>query len=290
MGAAGPKVSVEEGFHKTWDDTELFFRKWSNSGQRRGTVVLMHGYAEHSGRYHHVASVLTEAGLDVWAIDARGHGRSPGVRGHIDRFDVFVRDLESVVQQRRSDSQEPIFVLGHSHGGTIALRYAQMSPRDVSGFVVTSPFLGIAIDVPLVKRAAGEVMSRVWPTLAIPAGMDPSAVSRDPEVVEHYVADPMVFQSATARWYTEVTAVHERLVERAREIVSPCLFLVAGSDQIVDSAATQRLFERVASEDRKMEVYESAYHELLNEPEWRTYLSKIVDWIDERIDAERGDR
>jgi alpha-beta hydrolase superfamily lysophospholipase len=163
-----------------------------------------------------------------------------------------------------------------------------MSPRDVSGFIVTSPFLGIAIQVPLVKRAAGEIMSRLWPTLAIPAGMDPSAVSRDPEVVEHYVADPMVFHSATARWYTEVTGVHDLLLERAREIISPCLFLVAGSDGLVDSGATERLFDRVASEDRKIEVYPDAYHELLNEPEWRVYLGKIVAWIDERIDVGRG--
>ena len=281
----GEGVHVTEGFHTSWDGRELFCRHWTGPRDSNATVVLMHGYAEHSGRYHHVATGLVEAGYDVRAIDARGHGRSPGVRGHIDRFEVFVRDLESVVQHCKSESSRPVFVVGHSHGGTIALRYALMSPRDVAGFVVTSPFLGIAMQVPAPKRIAGELMSRVWPTLAIPAGLDATYTCRDPQVVDHYVRDPLVFSSATARWYTEVTRTHLELAQRAREIVAPCLFLVAGSDGLVDPDATRKVFSNVAADDRAMEVFEDAYHELLNEPNWTSFLAKIIDWLDARSSA-----
>ena len=149
-------MTHDEGFFSSWDGARLLWQSWQAQAPR-GRVLLMHGYGEHSGRYEHVAVGLARAGYDVMAIDARGHGRSEGPRGHVARYDDYVADLDAARAQlvgRWGESHGPLFVLGHSNGGLITLRYALRAPKDVRAFVVTSPLCGIAVKVPAWKATA----------------------------------------------------------------------------------------------------------------------------------------
>jgi alpha-beta hydrolase superfamily lysophospholipase len=279
-------IEVEEGYLKSSDDLDLFYRAW-RAAEPKAIVALQHGYAEHTGRYHHVAGALARAGFGVFGIDARGHGRSEGVRGHVDRWDNYVDDFDRAISQAIDHfGQLPVVVLGHSNGGLIALRHALNRPGRAATYVVTSPFCGLALAVPLVKDLAGRALSRVLPKLSMPTGLPADAVSHRSEVVRDYVEDPLVFTTTTTRYYTETNAAHEDLMNRAHEIKVPFLFLVAGDDALVDADATEKVYHLLGSAEREMEVFPELYHELLNEDAWTEIMDRMLDWIDRHLEAD----
>ncbi len=283
--SAGPDtVDREDGYWATTDHQQLYWQAWfDDSGEtiHRGVVALMHGYAEHSARYGHIATALVRSGYQVLAIDARGHGRSTGRRGHILDYDRYVDDLAILKRRARNRWPDlPLFVLGHSNGGLITLRYALRNPDDVTGFLVTSPMCGLAVHVPLLKELAGRMTSRILPGVPIPSELDPSHISHIDEVVERYKRDPLVFDTTTPRWFTEAQQAMADVAQKTDRLEQPFLFLVAGSDRIVDSGATETLFHKLASLDRELEVYPDLYHEILNERPWRSILRRAILWME----------
>lgn len=276
-------VERDETFVDAEDDETLFYQTWApvDGTPSRGVVALLHGYGEHSSRYDHVAAGLVRAGYGVGAIDVRGHGRSTGKRGYVRRFEDYLGDFDILLDQMRDRwPDQPLFVLGHSNGGLIALHHALSPPADVVGYIVTSPFLGFAVEVSAAKRAVGQAVSRMWPSLSMPNDLDPRALSHDDRVVRQYERDPLVLNVATGRWYTETLAAQRELRERAGAIDAPCLVLVAGSDQIADPEVTESIFHEMSGGDREMDVYPNLRHELLNEPNWGAILERIVGWME----------
>ena len=279
-------VEREEGFFESWDGTKLFWQSWSApAAPARGQVTLIHGYGEHSSRYDHVAALLARAGYAVMAMDVRGHGRSAGPAAHVDRYDDYVRDVERLMLHQRKrwgKTRGPRFVLGHSNGGLIALRLALRRPEDVAGFVITSPLCGLTVKIPAWKERAGLILSRLRPTFGLPSDLHAEDLSHDAHVVEVYKRDPLNRTLATARWFTETTQAFHDLHERAELIRQPLLMLVAGTDRLVDAIQSQRVFERVGSQDRELGVYPDLYHELLNELSWDEIATRIVLWMEQR--------
>lgn len=277
-------IRHEEGMLTSWDGKKLFWQSWSaEEGEHRGRVALMHGYGEHSSRYGHVAVALVRAGFSVMALDARGHGRSEGKDGHVMMYDEYVLDLEKMIDELEAkwgEERGPLHVMGHSNGGLIALRYALRRPRRVSSFVVTSPFLGFKVKVPYWKARAGVLMSRVWPSLALPTELSPRALSHRQAVVDQYAKDPLNKTVATARWFTEATQAQQDLMARASRIEHPVLMLVGGGDEIADAAVAQAVFHELGSEERELEVYEGYYHEILNEQEWEGVMRRALSWLE----------
>src|SRR5581483_3125752 len=186
------------------DGTSLHHSIWQADAPR-AVVALLHGYAEHIARYEHVARALNAAGITVHGCDLRGHGRSAGPRGHIDRFDDYLDDARALVTAARSEKL-PLFVLGHSNGGLIATHHVLRQPEGIAGLVLSSPFFGLKLAVPAVKVMAARVASRVYPRLALPSGLHGADVSRDPTVQADYDRDPLNNKAATARWFTETMA------------------------------------------------------------------------------------
>lgn len=273
------------GFATSEDGVDLFWQTWSaREDDRRGNILLIHGFGEHSARYEHAAVGLVRAGYDVFAYDVRGHGQSEGPRGFVLNFNLYLQDVATMhkVGQKHLGDQEPWFVLGHSNGGLITLQYALRRPEAITGFAVTSPFCAVAMKVPKWKTTAGRLLSRVIPKLGMPADIDPSFVSRDLHVVKAYGEDPLNHGTATARWFTETVAAQADLLERAPMIQHPLLMLVGGSDKIADPEVSQRVYQRVGSSDRELEVYTEMYHEILNELEWTRVLRRLVEWLDQQ--------
>lgn len=277
-------VERDEGYWTTTDNQQLYWQAWfdaDQSGGRRGTVGIHHGYGEHSGRYDHVATALVRAGYNVIALDARGHGRSTGRRGHVQRFSRYADDL-SMLKRRALDRwpKAPLFLLGHSNGGLVTLRYALRKPDGVQGFALTSPLCRLAVRVSPVKSVAGRLMSRLMPTLSLPSDLDAEDLSHIQEVVDKYRSDPLVFDTANARWFTETRKAQKNLEQRANALDQPFLFLVAGDDRLVDPGATEALFHRLGSLDRELEVFPDLYHEILNERPWRAIVRRLVLWME----------
>lgn len=288
----GPARSVDglsdivkkEGFWTSFDNLNLFWRSWApQGGPTRGVVALMHGFGEHSARYDHVAGALCRAGYAVLALDARGHGRSGGKRAHVQAYEHYVRDYDLLVMHARA--QWPglaLFCLGHSNGGFIVLRYALTDPDGICGFVVTSPMCGLAVKVNPIKAAAGRLMSDVWPSFTMTNEIDPASVSHLQEVIDNYAKDPLGLKVVSARWFTEVLDAQADLLKRAGSLTQPFLFLLAGTDKLVDVRASEEVFHRMASTDREMEIYPKLFHEILNEAPWEDIMRRMLRWMEAR--------
>lgn len=264
----------------------LHYRGWEAAAPS-AILLIAHGLAEHGGRYEATGRALAAGGVSTWALDQRGHGRSGGQRGHAGRFDVFLEDLDRfrTSVRDRSDPAAPLFLLGHSMGGLVVLRYLEEHPGACRGAVVVSPWLGTAVAVPEWKTALAAVLTRVAPALPFRAGIPAESLSHDPAVVAAYRTDPLVHDIITPRLFSEVRTAMARAFERADRIRDPVLFLLAGSDRIVDTGRSRAFTQRVRGAEVEVLVQDGAYHELLNEPEAGRYVMRILDWIGSRAVA-----
>jgi acylglycerol lipase len=260
----------------------IFWQSWMPDGEPRALVVIVHGAGEHSDRYVHVADALTADGYGVYALDHRGHGRSAGPRALVDRLDNVVSDLDQLVVQASAEHPAAhVYMLGHSMGGTIALRYALLHQPQLTGLILTGPLAALE-GAPAPLRAIGRVLSVVAPRLPLIA-IDPSLVSRDPAVVSAYVADPLVHHGKLpARTAAELAAAIEALPDAVGAITVPTLILYGTADGLCPPAGSQMLGERIGSADKTVKAYDGLFHEILNEPEREVVLTDIGSWLAER--------
>jgi alpha-beta hydrolase superfamily lysophospholipase len=267
---------------QTGDDVVLHLHDWSRP-KARATVALLHGYGEHAGRYAHVADAFNAADIGVVAADLRGHGRSAGKRGHVDRFADYHLDATAIYEAARARADDgPIFVFGHSMGGLLALDWLLGGAApSVAGTLISSPYLGIALEIPPLKAAAGKLMSSIWPTLALASGLKGRDVCRDADKQALYDTDQLNNKNATARWFTEALEAHARVLERAPKLATPTLLLYGGDDKVASADATDAFAAKLSLEDREVERLAGYYHELVNEPkaDRDAVIGRMVAWI-----------
>lgn len=276
-------------FFQSSDGTQLHERTWPAAGTAHASVVIVHGYGEHIGRYDETARALSAAGFSVRGYDQRGHGQSGGVRGHCMRFGEFIDDLHLVVERTRAEKL-PVFLLGHSFGGLVAPHFALRHPTAISGLVLTSPYWKLAMAVPPVKMFAGKIASRLLPKMQMPSGLKGADVSRDPEIAALYDRDPLNLKNANVRWFTEATAAQEDLVARAPQIVAPLLLIAGEADRIAAAAQAPLVFDRIGSKDKTLRMLAGQYHEVLNEPkaDRERTVAEIVEWLRAHASADGG--
>ena len=258
----------------TADGTTLLRRTWAAAGEARGTVVIQHGLAEHSGRYEHVGAHLAAAGFDVIAEDARGHGESGGARTDIDRYKTFLDDLAVAVQ----DATGTVVLYGHSFGGLLATVYMLEDRPMPDLLVLSAPFYDA--NVPIFKRVAAHMLPRVLPRLRIPLGLKKDQLARDPAVGEAYFADPLVATNATVRLGGEFVALQERVTKELRGFGVPTLVIHGGSDPIVPPELTAPLADMPGVERHLFPAYR---HESHNEDGGVETLRVITEWLDRQL-------
>ena len=246
-----------------------------------GAVVLVHGVHEHGGRYRHVAERLAAAGYATHAVDHPGHGRSPGRRGNIGSMAAAV---EGVAELVRSTGEQhpgvPLFVYGHSLGGLIALQYLTGTPdARVAGAVVSAAALDTSAAT-VVQRTLALLLSRVLPDLGV-LQLDAEAVSRDPEVVRDYRADPLNHNGRmVARTGAELMTAALAMPRRLPSLTMPLLVLHGTADRLVPPAASEVVRAHAGSPDLTVRTYEGLFHEPHNEPEKDEVLADVVAWLD----------
>ena len=282
-GAKPAAVAYADGLLTAGGGTELFRRSWCPP---RPTAALMnvHGLGDHSGLYAPLAETLAGAGLAVHGIDLRGHGRSPGQRAYVERWDDHLDDLDAFgrwVTQRHPDL--PLFLMGHSLGALISLDYAIRRPGRLAGVIAVAPPLG-EVGVPPVLMIVGRLLARVWPRFSLNVGMDLSGLSRTPGVVEAITTDPLFHRMGTARLAAEVPRAIARVHERAGELTVPLLLLHGLADRMVPPAGTQAFHARVADAapaalDVQLRLYEGAYHALFFDEDGAKVTADLLEWI-----------
>lgn len=259
---------------------DIAWQSWLPSREPRAAVVIAHGVSEHSDRYAHVAERLTGAGYVVYALDHRGHGDSEGPRALIDRIALAVADIDTLIGIARTEQPgRPLFLLGHSMGGALAVEYAIAHQDRIDGLVLSAPAADVGA-ASAFERVAGRVLSTIAPKAGVFA-VDAEGISRDPEVVRAYVEDPRVFHGKLpARTVSELVEAARTMPERVPAITLPLLVLVGAADPIVPPDAARMIESRAGSEDKRLIEYEGLFHEILNEPEQDRVMDDLVAWLD----------
>jgi lysophospholipase len=265
------------------DGVRLAYRSWPVPSPR-AVLIVSHGLGEHAGRYAPLAADLGQRRVAVHALDHRGHGRSQGRRGFVTRFDEFVRDLEAF-RLRVADETEPgvpTFLLGHSLGGLIAIRYLQAHPdAPLRGAILSAPLLGVAVRAPRWKTAMAGLLSRVAPWVPISNGIDPAELSMAEGYAQAYRQDPLVHPIVTPRLYTEFLAAIEAAFRERDTIDLPMLVLAPSADRVVMPEAVARW----ASEHPaavQVRRYEGFRHESLNERDRHRAVADVAEWMEEQ--------
>ena len=273
-----------EGALRTTGGRKLRYRTWESPSPRAALIVI-HGLAEHSGRYEALGRDLCESGISVYALDLRGHGRSDGQRGHARSFGVLLQDVDRFRREVLGlvDAGTPLFVLGHSMGGLIALRYMEEYSDAFAGAIIVSPWLATAVQVPRWKITLANPLAKLAPALPFRAGVNPEHLSRDPRVVRAYEEDPLVHDRITPRLFTELSTAMALAFVRSDRIRRPLLFLLAGADRIVNTERTLAFARALTRPDVETRVYAGHFHEVLNEPGADTVRHDLRAWLDARI-------
>ncbi|HDQ71593.1 MAG TPA: alpha/beta hydrolase [Chloroflexi bacterium] len=268
-----------EGTFETFDGLQLYHQSWMPEGKARATLAIVHGFGEHSGRYGNLVDYFVPRGCAVHAFDLRGHGRSPGARGYVERWDVFRNDVRAflAVLQKQAPGT-PLFLLGHSMGGLIVLEYVLRDPGGLAGVVASGPLLAQAGVSPLLALAS-KLLSLVLPRLTLDVGLDATALSRDPAVVEAYASDPLVHGQGTPRLGQEIARAYEWAHAHATDMRIPCLIVHGSADRLAPPEASRVFYEHVTFEDKARYVYDGYYHEVFNEIGKEHVLADVEQWL-----------
>ncbi len=269
-----------EGMFEATDGFQLFERWWVPEGETKAVVVIVHGLAEHSGRYAHVAQRLNENGYAVYTFDLRLHGRSGGAKAFAKSFDDYLADLDVFLAKvREREPQKPLFVLGHSMGGAITTLHTITRKPDIRGLMLSAAALKMGDDISPILIGLSGIIGSIFPKLPT-VKLDSGAISRDPEVIRSYDTDPLNYRGGTpARTGAEIVRATRMIGERMEEIAVPLLIMHGTRDRLANIEGSKELNERARSADKTLKLYEGLYHEILNEPEKDEVMADIIEWM-----------
>jgi acylglycerol lipase len=260
----------------------LFHRSWLPADPERALLVV-HGLAEHSGRYDHLGAWFASRGAAVHAYDQYGHGLSEGARGHVRRFSDFLDDLEAVLRHLRGlHPGAPVFVVGHSMGGLVVSAFARERHPDVAGVVTSGAALKLGPGAsPSLVRVA-RLLSRVLPRLRFDNAIDPADLAGDPEVGRTYLNDPLVFRKITASLAREIFGAIERTGAGGADVALPMLMLHGEADPICPVEGSRDFYARLPHADKRLHIYPGLLHEIFNERSHQKVFQDLQSWLDER--------
>jgi len=273
-----------EGFFRGVGDTRIYYQSWLPEDSPTAVLLIIHGLAEHSGRYENIVQYFVPRGLAVYGIDHIGHGKSSGTRGYIKRFDDFTHTLKiyfDMIFECQPDI--PSFLVGHSLGGLIGLTYLIDHQPGLTGAVVSGPGVKVPDTISALTIFSGNVLSFLMPRFRL-IGLAAEGISRDPAVVRAYLNDPLVYTGKiTARLAAEALKAMNRVTADAARITLPIIILQGGADRLVDPAGARMLYEKIGASDKTIKIYDGLYHEVFNEPEHDQVLTDVGAWIEAHL-------
>lgn len=269
--------------------THRFHMMTTGAQEPRLVVVLLHGLGQHAGLYRHVAAYWKERGIVSVIGDLPGHGRSPGFRGHIDQFSDYIEAARTFLAcaRERYPAPLPLVLCGHSMGGLVAaLAAARLASEGddtarPDGLILCSPCFQLALATPLYKVVAARILLPVVPHLRQPTGIRPEDLTHDPDIITAYHEDRLVVHHVTLRWFFELRAAMAGARAEAGRIQIPTALYQAGSDRVVNAAASRAWYEALASQQKVYREYPGRYHELLHEQDRDQILADITSWMEE---------
>ena len=277
-------MNHQEGNFKGIRDLKIYYQCWLPEKDPKAVLLIVHGLAEHSGRYMNLVNHFVPLGYAVYGVDHIGHGKSDGLRVYVERFKDFTDTLKTFSHMIRDWQPEtPIFMVGHSMGGLISSIYLLDNQDGLSGAVLSGPSVKVPDNISSVTILAGRLFSTLMPKLGLLA-LEADGVSRDPEVVKAYINDPLVYTGKiTARLAAELLKAMKSAAADASKITLPILIAQGGEDRLVDPDGAQMLHDTVGSVDKTLKIYDGLYHEIFNEPEHHKVLGDVEAWLESHL-------
>ena len=277
-------MNHQEGHFQGLDNLDIYYQVWLPDEAPLAVLLVVHGLAEHSGRYSNVVNHFVPQGYAIYALDHRGHGHSQGRRVYVERFGDYLDDLKTFFDLVRGWQPEAqIFMLGHSMGGAISLAYALRHQDELAGLILSGAVVKVGASVSSATVVAGKVIAALLPKMGVLA-LDASAISRDPEVVAAYDADPLVYRDkVTARLGAEIAKTTQTFPHQVPGLRLPVLILHGEADRLADSQGSRWLYEAAGSTDKTLQIYQGYYHEIFNEPGRERVLEDVQTWLAARL-------
>jgi len=257
---------------------DLTARLWQPEESARAWIILLHGQNDHSGRYSHAGQAFAEAGFAFLIPDFRGHGKSPGKRGHVLRFSEYIRDGEAAVRYAESQQPRRLILGGHSLGGFVAACIAEEMPQEFAGVFVSSPFLRLNFALPGFQMFLVRIISRILPGLALDNHVKDEDLSHDPDMIQQKKEDPDNFGTISARAFVEILDNQGNCIQQAEKYKNPLLVLHGSSDQVTDPKASEEFYNNAGSRNKDFRLYDGFFHELLNETDRNQVINDIIAW------------
>ena len=249
-----------------------------------GVVCIIHGLGEHIGRYQHVMHSLNDSKFNVYGIDLRGHGKSGGLKGHAPNLISLINDIEEFLKIVRAENLYlPLFLFGHSMGGNLVLNYVlRDNSKELSGFIVSAPWIKLAFELPRWKKKLGYLMARIAPKIRQPNGLNSIHLSKNPEVKKQYDQDPLVNFKISAGLFSTVNYGAAYLIKHQNEIKLSGFIFHGKLDAIIDHKSTMKF--ALGNPDKiKWKLWESVFHEAHNDLEQKEVIKEWIDWMIDKI-------
>jgi alpha-beta hydrolase superfamily lysophospholipase len=279
-------ASRQEGNFSGVGGLDLYYQSWHPGCEVKGILVLIHGLGGHSGVYKTIVEYLLSKGYAIYGLDLRGHGLSQGQRGYINTWAEFRDDLQTFLNLiQKQQPGYPIFLLGHSMGGVVALDYTLHYVQDksaLSGVIAFAPSIG-KVGVPLSRVILGKLLSQVYPRFSLNIGLDFNAGSRDQKILDSYIHDKLRHTLATARLSTEFFATVDWIHANAEKWQLPLLILHGSADRIALPAGSEIFYQKVIYPDKLRIEYPGGYHNLHYDINYLEVITDLGNWLDQHL-------
>ena len=275
-----------EGNFEGVRNTNIYYQSWFPEGEVKAVLLIAHGMGEHSGRYMNVVERFVPLDYAIYGFDNIGHGKSEGEREMVQRFDDFTDTLKIFYNMVTEwQAGKPIFILGHSMGGTIASYYLLDHQADFKGAIISAPLVKVGDSVSQATITMSKILSKIAPKAGV-ASLDVNAISRDPEVVEAYVNDPLVFHGKTpARLGAELLSAMMHITAEASKLTLPMIIVQGAEDILVEPSGAKMLYDKASSKDKTLQIYDGMYHEVFNEPDRERVLKDVESWLEKQLNV-----
>lgn len=266
-------------------DTKIYAQSWKAENPK-ALLCIVHGFAEHSGRYAEAAKFFTDNNISVYAIDQFGHGKTEGKRGFSPSYEETLNAVDALIKSAKRDAPLlSVFLWGHSMGGNVVLNFLLRRKADVAGAIATAPWLRLGFEPPKFKILLAKLMRNIYPAFPEKAALDVSAISRDPEEVKKYVNDPLVHNQATAGTFFETYEAGYWAIENASKLQTPLLLLHGTGDKLISSGGSVDFNKNAPKGLVAFKQYDGFYHELHTEPkaDRELVLNDMLKWLNTEI-------
>lgn len=271
-------TTTTEGGLASRDGTRLFFRRHA-AASPKARILLIHGFAEHSGRYLDLLDALADAGFDALAFDLRGHGRSAGRRAHLRRFEDYLDDTRAAFAALTMGSDGSALVFGHSMGGLIATHFAASEPQRCRALALSGPMFARALAVNPVKLLAAHVLGRLLPVFSMPSGITGAHLTSDPDEIARHDADPLILHQARAGWFVALEGAMAAAPAAVARLTMPLYLMHGEADPLTAFDASRALFPSAPSTDKTFVPRPGMRHETLHEVGREKVRSELVAWL-----------